>query len=432
MPGLPHRHTRLAAAAFAAVTLAAGSAEANHDTILDLVVSPGITFSFSLGAPRFVFGVGLECSVLSPWRDGVGSMGGVAQAQVLTDGTFRFALSAQAGTAVGLELGLAARTGNATRAFSWAVHAAPYLSVGYAYVSYDFNLTLGEPLNVRRFEHLLHVGGKVPYGRYYPLDPLTGARQQPSFEHYQLSLGGGRPLLRGGLACLAPLQRANGAPLDEGTTPAATWARDARFEHASIATFARLSLELMALGAPLDLVRRAHRAALDEIAHAELCLALAGAEPGGCTLSLGSLPEAVLPLRAPDLATLAVESLREGCLGEGVAAAYALEASRVAQGTARAALERIAEDEAGHAELAWAVLDWCQREGGKPVRDALAASLRTLPDLSAPSDQGPGPYGLVDGHRAWSLAKQVTRRVLRRASLPRRSDTAPAAQPTAA
>ena len=48
-------------------------------------------------------------------------------------------------------------------------------------------------------------------------------------------------------------------------------------EHASIAAFARFSLELLAFGAPPDLVEQAQAAMADETRHAKLCFALAGA-----------------------------------------------------------------------------------------------------------------------------------------------------------
>src|SRR5262245_52773660 len=55
------------------------------------------------------------------------------------------------------------------------------------------------------------------------------------------------------------------------------WARAAQYEHASVASFARFSLELLALGAPSDLIARAHRAAIDELEHTELALGVARA-----------------------------------------------------------------------------------------------------------------------------------------------------------
>ncbi|MGZ3455915.1 MAG: hypothetical protein ACXVEF_40290, partial [Polyangiales bacterium] len=54
----------------------------------------------------------------------------------------------------------------------------------------------------------------------------------------------------------------------------------ARIEHSSIASFADLSLSLLAHGAPIELVEGAHRAALDEIAHATAALEIASSIDG--------------------------------------------------------------------------------------------------------------------------------------------------------
>jgi hypothetical protein len=55
---------------------------------------------------------------------------------------------------------------------------------------------------------------------------------------------------------------------------ARAWLSDARLEHASIAAFARLTLELLHLGAPAELVQASQAASLDEIRHAKLCFGL--------------------------------------------------------------------------------------------------------------------------------------------------------------
>ena len=77
----------------------------------------------------------------------------------------------------------------------------------------------------------------------------------------------GRPYFEGSDAITAPVSGANAshAPSSRG----AAWARAAAFEHASVAAFARLSLQLMAHGAPTALLGEVHRAALDETRHAE-------------------------------------------------------------------------------------------------------------------------------------------------------------------
>jgi hypothetical protein len=61
---------------------------------------------------------------------------------------------------------------------------------------------------------------------------------------------------------------------------AAEWERIGLLEHASIAAFARFALQLLALGAPRDLVEDAQRAMADETRHAELAFALASAYGG--------------------------------------------------------------------------------------------------------------------------------------------------------
>jgi hypothetical protein len=154
------------------------------------------------------------------------------------------------------------------------------------------------------------------------------------------------------------------------------WARDAALEHASVASFARVSLELLALGAPPELVAAAHRAALDEIEHARNAYALAAAHTGEAR---APGPLAIPPLGAVTFASFARGTLRDACIGETAAA---LEADRDAdlavEPAERAALRAIAEDEARHAELAWRMLAWALRAGGGEARGALEAELAAL------------------------------------------------------
>ena len=101
------------------------------------------------------------------------------------------------------------------------------------------------------------------------------------------------------------------------------WLEGAAAEHASVAEFARLSLVLMAHGAPAELLAETHRAALDEIAHAETCFAIAGRITGK-THAPGELDVARASTDA-SIEALARCTLRDGCLGE-TAAAMELEA----------------------------------------------------------------------------------------------------------
>lgn len=193
----------------------------------------------------------------------------------------------------------------------------------------------------------------------------------------------GRPLRVDGHARVASLQRdarsatVQTAPArDDGTVRAlaAAWRDDGRMEHAAIASFARFALQLLALGAPADLVRAALAAADDEIEHARLCFTLA-ARCDGEALVAGALPEAAAAVEV-SLAAVAASTAAEGCVRETCAALVAAAQRDVAvEPEAVAALTRIARDEASHAELAWRFVAWALSTGGEDVRVAIAEAI---------------------------------------------------------
>jgi hypothetical protein len=162
------------------------------------------------------------------------------------------------------------------------------------------------------------------------------------------------------------------------------WRENGKTEHASVAAFAKLTLDLMALGAPPALIAAANQDALDEIRHAELCFSLASALDGQ-RLSPSPFPQAqrvaTLPRsRSLALAKLAVDSLVDGALHEGVSARIiARLAPRCGVPAIRAGLKTIAADEGRHAAHGWAVVRWCLSEGGRPVGEALRGAVRALP-----------------------------------------------------
>lgn len=190
----------------------------------------------------------------------------------------------------------------------------------------------------------------------------------------------GRPIRDGGEALVAPVEsrtdwRDGPSGVAEVTTRhelADQWLADAQLEHASVAAFARLTLELLSLGAPAELVRRATEAQADEIRHAEQSFALASAYAGRA-LGPGDLPAP--STRAPDLVRLAVEAFEEGCVGETLATCRAAVQLRTETDPAvRAVLMGIVDDESRHAALAWDIVSWALAAGGQPVREALIAA----------------------------------------------------------
>lgn len=162
-----------------------------------------------------------------------------------------------------------------------------------------------------------------------------------------------------------------GLSTDQLAALAEFWSDAARAEHSSIAGFHRFALDLMAHGAPPDLLDRAIRAAADELGHARSCFELAShyaARP----LGPGPMPLGDAAPIASTLLELAVSTAREGCLSETTAAWLAGElASAATDPAVRATLDRIAREETEHAELAWMTLRWAIETGGPEVRAAV-------------------------------------------------------------
>lgn len=158
-------------------------------------------------------------------------------------------------------------------------------------------------------------------------------------------------------------------------------------EHASVAAFSKLSLDLLALGAPAALVTQAQEDALDEIRHAELCFGLAEAldgrklQPGPIEVAVEASPGRS---REQRLAALAVESLVDGALHEGLSARVLSRLGRGCEVEAiRALVLSLAADEGRHAAHAWDVVDHCVDAGGTFVVDAVRAVAAALPDEHA-------------------------------------------------
>jgi hypothetical protein len=65
-----------------------------------------------------------------------------------------------------------------------------------------------------------------------------------------------------------------------GHLNASEWTVAGLFEQASAASFARLSLQFLAVAAPQSLVREAYDSAIEELHHAKLCFGLASSLAG--------------------------------------------------------------------------------------------------------------------------------------------------------
>lgn len=193
------------------------------------------------------------------------------------------------------------------------------------------------------------------------------------------------------------------ASLDEATRAelARAWASDAAFEHASVGSFGKLALELLSFGAPADLIRSTHEAALDEIGHAQMCFALASAYLG-TQVGPGPLAEARSFAGASTLAELATAAVREGCFGETLAAVVASAQRAAATDPAvREVLAIVAEEESRHAELSFRVVAWAISAGGESVRSAVHGAF--LEELEATRLAAAGARIDADGADATPL-----------------------------
>lgn len=219
---------------------------------------------------------------------------------------------------------------------------------------------------------------------------------------------------------------------------AEAWAHDAAHEHASVASFARVALELMALGAPPELIAAAHRAARDEVEHARLCYALASRFRGEA-VGPGPLPLGDSVPLTTSLAAMAAATVAEGCIGETLAVAVARAQLEVATDPeVRAALATIVEDESRHAELAWSTVAWAIRTGGDEVRraveEAFAHAEHRRLEVVTTAAPALSAYGRLSAEAAEAVQRQTLAEVILpcASSLlreqPRRARIAPAAR----
>ncbi|WP_437598264.1 hypothetical protein [Sorangium sp. So ce590] len=253
----------------------------------------------------------------------------------------------------------------------------------------------------------------------------------------------GRPLLVRGEPRVAPLARAPSAwshtalrrfereladtdlselTPDERRELGRRWAERGQNEHASVASFGRFAFGLMAHGAPPQLLEAAHRAAVDEVRHARLALAIASAY-AGAPVGVGPLPLHGVLDDIGSLEALTLATVVEGCVGETLSAIEAEVAAQAAQPPAvRMALQAIARDEARHAELAWAFVRWALATGGAGLRARVAVAFaRALDQVAseAPGSAGrdlPLSHGFLPADELHRMRQQAIADVLRPAA----------------
>jgi hypothetical protein len=215
-------------------------------------------------------------------------------------------------------------------------------------------------------------------------------------KRFKCDFGGcalGRPFLVEGEARLAPslsrtdwhelalLPRLAGLDSTLRGELAAEWTRAALMEHASIAAFARFSLQLLSLGAPAELLELTSSAMVDETKHAKACFAVAS-HYAPCPVGPGRLA-IESSLAGSSLEEIVLNTIREGCVGETVAAIEAREAAEHAEDPAlKQLLTTISEDETKHAELAFRFVRWALSVGDASLEAAVLREFDALATLA--------------------------------------------------
>ena len=201
----------------------------------------------------------------------------------------------------------------------------------------------------------------------------------------------GRPPIVEGEVLTAPLIEREGwsmphATLVERLSALSTEAREAleraweelaALEHSSVASFARATLELMALGAPAELLLETQRAAADEVKHAEEVYSWLSALKG-LPVGPGAFPSERLSPRV-DLRDITLSLAREACLCETLGVAEVSAARELVQGARgpeaiSAHLAQVEADETRHAALAWRTLAWLMESATDTLRHEVIES----------------------------------------------------------
>lgn len=164
-------------------------------------------------------------------------------------------------------------------------------------------------------------------------------------------------------------------------------------EHASIASFARFGLQLLALGAPPHLLVETTAAMQDEIRHARFgfgVVAALGSEIGPQALAIdGALDNDV------SLEHVLRLCVREGMIGETLAA---LELMASVELTSlprfKTELASIAEDEARHARLAYSFAAWALARDPALI-DVIHEEVSSWECASTPTADGLEQWGII-------------------------------------
>lgn len=216
------------------------------------------------------------------------------------------------------------------------------------------------------------------------------------------------------VATLSPVQRARAAK---------TWRTRSEAEYLAVSTFSILSLDMCAAGAPADILSMIHRAAIDEVRHAEFCIRLASIYSGKNELpppGMSNLPD---DPKRPKRDQALANALLVSCVAETYATILVgTMRDESSDPAVKAVLSIIYADEVMHARIGWSYLGYCVRTGGKqaiaaaasmvPIAVKGAANMVEMPRSNEPMEPELRAHGLMTPAEERVLFAKSIREVL--------------------
>jgi len=191
------------------------------------------------------------------------------------------------------------------------------------------------------------------------------------------------------------------APGHERALVVSEWHRRTEAEYRSAALAAQVTLWLIQVGAPPDLIRDGLQVVEDELTHSELSAQVADAA-GGNTSPVIDSAALVLPGTGGTVVDLGLALVRYFCIGETVAVPmFRMLRARATEPLCREVLDIVLRDEARHRQFGWDGLDWMLGAYEPQVTPAVAAALPAM------LDEVRGAYGGTGAHDGTTLPPDV-------------------------
>ena len=214
------------------------------------------------------------------------------------------------------------------------------------------------------------TAGFVPAGEsehYEPVSPWWMSGTPLDTEHHRLMRRRQLPI---------PWEQSTAGELTapERARLAETWKRRSAAEYLAVSTFSILAIDLVAAGAPADVLSHCVRAQLDEIRHAELAIRMVEIYGGSRIEPVAGMSRLPDSQEMSKLQQAVANTLLVSCVSETYATTI-LTATRdlTTDPVAHAVLTSIYSDEVMHARLGWSYLRFGIDKGGQKVIEAASA-----------------------------------------------------------